>query len=435
MKEIATKDRSFQSWLKGKHQLLEKTVGAVVLAVEIIALLTHIYSGMSKVVLTQVLNLFFLIFIYYYLKDDFAKRYSVDAEDPRVARILRFPEGADNKETIRKLDFYSNILVSQLKNINYFILSTAVLYILLLAQTVLVGKSSEAVQYAFHFATDLISYAGAFFLLRCFYVMYLPTIEGGKDVLREKTNIYILVGAFLMVFDVVITLKQQENGIFISEFICGVVNAVVFVLLIARFENKLLDIPPWVLCLLYVYAIIQTCLPFVTGNFLAKALGEQSQLKQLASGFGDLAVAFQDPSQKQLVQSLAKELDEVLRGRVELKHFLEEFGSIVLTLCLIGKVALSAVLLYVLNSRRIFYYFMTLRKIHEEEEEHWGEFEELIKEFPVKPELYSVVYCIGANENYIATIPHLFDDVTGEGRTAPEAKINLLEKIRRGNSS
>lgn len=343
------------------------------------------------------MNLFFLVFIFFYLKADFAKRFSVNVDDPNVARILRFSRQSNKKEKISELVFNSNTLISQLKNINYFILITALLYVVLLTKSIISGlydKGSpvnENTIYLFHFATDLLSYAGAFYLLRCFFVMYLPTVDpNGNDILKARTNIYILVGLFLMVFDIAITLTNK-NGIFISEFICGVVNAVVFILLIARFENKILDIPPWILCLLYVYAILQTCLPFVTENFLTK---------------------------------------EMLEANKDFKKFLESFSGIVLLLCLVGKVTFSAVLLYVLNSKRIFYYFMTLRKIHAEEEGHWVEFYRLIKDFPISPESFSIIYNTKTNATYIATVPNLFPDVSGEGLTTKEAKDNLLNKIK-----
>jgi hypothetical protein len=402
MENIEDDDHSFKSWLLSKHALVEKTFGAVVLAAEIIGLVGHILSGVSKLVLTQILNLSFLIFIYRHLKAEFAKRYSVAPDSPEVASILRFPDASKTKKgEISALVNDSNILISQLENINYFILITAGLYLVLLTESAvqklqeqghLLQMNKDFVDYFFHFPIDLLSYAGAFYLLRCFFVMYETTIDKtGKEILRDRTQNYVFAGFILMVVDTVLTVTNAKNGIFISEFICGVVNAVILILLVARFENKILDIPPWVLGILYVYAILQTCLPFVSGNFLAK----ESQFK----------------------------------------HFSEEFGSIVLTLCLVGKVTLSAVLLYVLGSRRIFYYFMTLRKIHEEEEEHWGAFRKLITDFREEPEMFSLIYARQDNSLYMATIPNLFPGVEGEGTTTVAAKKDLIMKIERAGKS
>jgi hypothetical protein len=82
MKQAENDDYSFKSWLLSKREWVEKTVGAVVLTVEIIGLLGEVYHGVSQLILSQILNFFFLIFIYFYLKNDFAKRFSVNADDP-----------------------------------------------------------------------------------------------------------------------------------------------------------------------------------------------------------------------------------------------------------------------------------------------------------------------------------------------------------------
>lgn len=389
MNHLETTDSSFKSWLFSRHEIVEKTVGLVVLVVELVTILGEIYPA-QRHVLTQILNLFFLVFIYFYLKADFAKRFSVDANDPNIARILRFPNSSkrEEKRKVSELVFNSNTLISQLKNINYFILFTAGLYVLLISQYVVTKllKSDIDPYHLFHFLEDLFSYVGAFFLLQCFYVMYLRTVDkSGNDILRARTNVYLLVGFFLMVFDIVITLTNN-NGVFISEFVCGLVNAVVFILLIARFENKILDIPPLILCILYTYAILQTCLPFVTGNFLVHGFEHTAEIERIVSGI---------ENNRQLVEQLhglIPVLNEGTRSAAELKEFLEEFNGIVLTLCLVGKVTLSAVLLYIVNSKRVFYYFMTLRKIHEEEEKHWEEFNTVIDVFPTSPEAFSIVY-------------------------------------------
>jgi hypothetical protein len=402
-------DNSFSSWLLSKHAWAEKTVGAVVLVVEILGLLGEVYHGVSRAILSQILNLVFLLFIFVYLLREFNRRFSVNTKDLSVGRILRFPEVLRSQKEeenvqakIGELVFNANTLISQLRNINYFVLFTAGLYAILLTQSVfaashLIGGSENygmtSSDVGFHFAVDLFSYLGAFFLLRCFFVMYLPTIdENGNDVLWKRTGIYALAGAFFLIFDVVVTLRSPRDGIFISEFICGVVNAVVFILLIARFENKILDIPPWILCLLYVYAILQTCLPFVTENPLTT---------------------------------------EIMAKNAELKKTIEEFRGIVLTICLVGKVTLCAVILYVLTSGRIFYYFITLRKIHDEEEENWTNFSKLIMPFALTPERFSIIYEIDKAGVYTARIPHLFSrHVKGEGATKIQAKVDLLNKIR-----
>lgn len=394
MEKVEISDNSFKSWLLSKHNLVEKTAGVVVLAIEIIDLTTKIFPTLPELVLTKLLNLMFLVFIYFQLRRELAKQYNVKVDDPEVARILRLwrYSNSHKQEKISELIFTSNTSISQLKNINRFVLITAGLYFLFLTQFVVKeirGVKEDDIYHIFHFLFDLVSYAGAFYLLRCFYVMYLVTIEkNGIEVLNKKTNPYIFLGLFLMIIDVCITFGVNgATGSFISEFICGAVNAVVFILLMARFENKILDIPPFILCILYLYAILQTCLPFVTNTNL---------------GFEE--------------------------------HFATEFSTIVLKLCLFGKVTLSAVLLYVLNSKRIFYYFMTLRKIHEEEEKHWEEFSDLIEPLPIVPEIFHLTYSTDSdfklnNPVYTARL-NLFGGIEGKGANPDQAKEDLIKKIR-----
>lgn len=383
---------TFRGWLFSRHEIVEKTAGLVVLIVEMISLLRELYlqHGAAKpednVPITYVLNLLFLVFIFFYLKDDFAQRFSVDAENPRISKLLRLSHFSAKENRIRILEFQSNTFIGQLKNINYFLVFTACLYGVFILQKTLLTHHVYGTR-TFHLVTDILSYLGAWYLLRCFYVMYLPTIdEHGNDILNRKTLKYVFIGLFLISFDA-FTMGEPE-GRLVSEYVCGVINAVVFILLIARFENKILDIPPIILCLLYVYAILQTCLPVVTSEITA--------------------------------QSLPKELSA----------FLSSFANIVLTLCLVGKIALASVLLYVLNTKRIFYYFMTLKLIHDEETKNWNEFSPLIESFSVEPEKFSIIYDRNPNATYTARIPALFDDVSGTGRTREESKSELLHQIK-----
>ena len=176
-----------------------------------------------------------------------------------------------------------------------------------------------------------------------------------------------------------------------AEFICGIINSVVFILFIARFENKILDIPPVILCILYVYAILQTCLPFVTGG------------TELIPGGHKVA---------------------------ETGEYLEEFKSIVLTICLVGKVTLSAVLLYVLNTGRIFYYFITLRRLHEEEERNWKSLKPLMEVNSIHSEPFSILYESNLDGSYSASIPTLLKEKVGRGKTEKEARADLLRKLQ-----
>jgi len=393
---ISRQDDSFNSWLTDKHNKVEKTAGAVVLLVEMLDILAHrIFPSVPDIPLTQGLNLFFLVFIFVQLGKEFSKRYTLSDKNPKiVAKIVRLWRYSDEhqQEKIEELVCSSNRLIGQLRNINYFILATVALYVLFIVQK-RTGNEADANHY-FHLLFDSVSYVGAFFLLRSFFVMFLPTIEEGRDVLNRKTYPYIWVGVVLMVVDYCLTYYvhegKQETGVFIAEFICGIVNAVVFALLIARFENKILEIPPYILFILYSYAVLQTCLPFVTNA-----------------------------------------------GQIFSKGFSDHFSSVVLRLVLIGKVGLAAMLLYVLTSGRIVYYFMFTKNLHEEEKEerHWENFKSLLTELPKAPEPFELLYEYDdASNSYSATIVprNLFGRITGRGKTLGEAKDDLRKKLRSG---
>jgi hypothetical protein len=176
--------------------------------------------------------------------------------------------------------------------------------------------------------------------------------------------------------------------VFIAEYICGIVNAVVFALLIARFESKILEIPPYILVILYSYAVLQTCLPFVSNA-----------------------------------------------GQIFGEGFSDSFSGVVLRLVLVGKVALAAMLLYVLTSGRIVYYFMFTKNLHEEEQEerHWENFKGLLKELPQAPEPFEILYKYNDESNsYSATIVpnNVFGKVTGKGKSRDEAKDDLRKQLR-----
>lgn len=412
-------DHSFNSWLFSRQEIFEKTAGLVVLVLEVLHNLGLLYS-VDEITFTHVLNLLFLLFIIFFLRKDFRKRFYIAYDDPEVIKIMKLSHFTEEhrKAKIKELTFNANTFVAQLKNINYFFIATAALYVCFLLKSGFfwLGKqpafielftSNNIIQVEdikalkpatiiiFHIIFDIFSYIGAFYLLRCFYVMYLPTIDvHGNDILKEQTFIYILIGIALILFDIFVVV-QNKNGLFIAEFICGIINSVVFILLIARFENKLLDIPPTILSVLYVYAILQSCLLFVTGDI-----------------FGD-----------------------IIKGHKDFENFLSKFSSIILTICLVGKITFSAVILYVLNSGRLFYYFITQRKIHTDAERQWRQLNPLIKDFSIEPEKLSLMYTRNSDGRYIASIPVLDKEIDGQGATAEEAKENLLDKIRKNKNS
>jgi|GEM_PF-3792800 len=404
---------SFNSWLRDKHNLLEKTAGAVVLIIELMEIIGRLFHKTPEIPLTEILNLVFLLFVYVQLTREFRRRFTLDDPDPKkVAKILRVWRYSDEhrQEKINELVLSSNKLIGQLENIKYFILATSALYALFLLKGFIEGEADK--HHVFHILFDVVSYCGAFFLLRCFFVMYLPTIENGREVLREKTKPYIWFGVGLMVLDVCLTIYVQDppaietgwfasflcgvtsvapdsgRGVFIAEFICGVVNAVVFVLFVARFENKILEIPPYILFLLYSYAVLQTCLPFVTNNGLV---------------FG--------------------------------RDFSEGFSSIVFKLVLVGKVALAAVLFYVLSSGRIFYYFMSLKSINDEEKEerNWENFKKVMIELKRGPDQFEITYAHDKEGRVFTAMvvpTSLFGHLTGTGEDADKAREDLLKKIQ-----
>jgi hypothetical protein len=405
---------SFGDWFFSKKEILEKTVGSIILILEIINTFSEAFHIEGEL-LTHVLNLFFLVFIFIVFKRELKKRFSLEDYNHDTEKILRIDKALKKEEKLNDLIYKSNIFVSQLRNINYFVLCETALYLFLLIQMYLTHIYHDERQHqtliallrlpendfqtfcvelkrAFHMVIDGTSYLGAFFLLRCFFVMYLPTVDSeGKDILNQKTNVYFGILIALMFFD--LFMMPSHHGFFITEFTCGIINAVVFILFIARFENKILDIPPFILCILYLYAVMQTCLPFVTGNLMH---------------------------------------GEALAGD-EFRQFSEKLTGIVLTFCLVGKVTLSAVLLYVFSSRRIFYYFITIHLLHEEEEFNWVRLKPLIREIEAEPEHFTIRYYYNKNQTYSASMPGLFDSIEGVGKTPEEAKDKLIKKIHGSN--
>lgn len=386
---------SFESWLFSKHQIAEKTVGLVVLAVEafnLVAEVFHMEGYKNKAVITHFLNFCFLIIIWLFLRNDFKKKFSLDVNNPKLPEILSLPDKIDEKGKISELIFHSNVFLAQLGSFNYFLISTAILYAFLIFKTQL-GEMKELQENIFHYIFNLLSYIAAFFLLRCFYVMYLPTIDkNGNDKLNRRTWWHLGVIFVLMCIDyfwVTSSEAHPEIGRFFSELICGIVTSIAFILLAARFQNKILDIPPVILSILYVYAILQICLPFVTGNDVLK-------------------------------------LDSQIA---------DKFKFIVLTLCLVGKVTLAAVFVYVLSTNRIFYYFMKFRLIHEKEKENWETFAPLVKESLLEPEKFKITYEINRRSEdskvflYTARVHGLIDGIVGRGKSTEEAKQNLVGKM------
>jgi hypothetical protein len=74
---------------------------------------------------------------------------------------------------------------------------------------------------------------------------------------------------------------------------------------------------------------------------------------------------------------------------------------------------------------------MTLRNIYDEEEEekHWGAFRSLIKELPHSAETFEITFTPNGNGVSAHIFPDLFGNISGSGRTAADARENLLRKI------
>lgn len=387
--QIETKKApTFIRWFRGPKDRIEKAFGLIVLFAEVVifALDFGDESAESKLFISQLLNFVFLAFIGYRLRADFDRSYWIDPKDDETIEVLNLPPVADRTEEVSKLNLQANILLQQFRTVIWFFWVTSLLYLWWLIEFGLKKVYGLSILPGYsHLIAVILSYGAALFLLRCFYVLFETTLDDdNKSVLRRNTFYYVFPVFFLIALDF-LHLDEAEYRIFF-EFVCGVTNAVVFILFVTRFHNKIMGIPSVVISGIYLYAVLQTCLLIVT------------------------------PDVKTIVQE-------------KFIHDIEVFANIILILCLAGKIVLSVVLLYVLDTRRIIYYFMVLRLLHQKEGEYWQKFYNGVTSQDVGIQPLYMVYTLDEKLGYIARFYSIFRGKRGVGRTPAEAKRNLLEKL------
>lgn len=352
---IQEKNSNFYKWLLSTNQLKEKIVSFAVLFFELLLLMTHNIQKLS-IPLIQALNLIFLLYFIYDLKNHFKLEFKVKSAENET------PLAAINNghHDLIRLQERANRSIKQFRNVGGFLLSTAILYLLLIFSNLekqyylsfTDGKTftrlQSLIEFIFNIAIHFLSYAGALYILKCFYVMQFPSFFKTNDFeskLETNTSFFwFFIGGFLIA-ELFLTFPMglginYKLATFYFEFFCGIVNAIVMMMLFARFESRLLGINPFIILLLYVYAILQTSLPLITENNL---LLPYSQNNNTGHNTENSNSAF--------------------------------LVTLILSICLLGKIIFYNIIVYLYQTKRLFYYFLITKLNFDKEDTNWGNFE------------------------------------------------------------
>jgi hypothetical protein len=343
--------KNFLEWLGSKSEAGEKTLSVLVLLIELLLVYFSSTENLS-ILITLVIN--FLFLCYFIFK--FNRHYRRPFDTKNFDKLKEFAL-VQNMNEIKfwKYEKRANKSVVQFRTFENFLYATAALYFVLIF-----GKihhvfftqmldsdnfSQDWIKYWMNLIVHFFSYVGAVYIIRCFYIMYFPTFRD-KDIHKKLRIVeHFWFGIFLILsIESIMTLPIEKItphfplSSFYFEFICSVANAVAMMLLFARFESKILGIHPAVTLILYVYAIMQVALPFVTDNIL----------------------------------------NLFFESKIELNHRpnYEAFTTVILVICLIGKLVFFNIVVYLYKTKRLFYYFIKTAVSNETEEEYWEQFAE-----------------------------------------------------------
>lgn len=345
-------NKNFTEWLKSRNQASEKLISIGVLAVEL--LLVYFSSTQNfSILITLVVNLTFLI----YFISEFNNHYKSDFATKDFNTLSEFNNNVDlNQFKFWKYEQRANKSIVQFRAFKGFLYSTALIYVILIfikfeayifkPENTDPGISSLHIflEYSTNLLIHFISYVGAIYILRCFYVMYFPTfsdqeIEKNNKTVKRFWFGFSLIAAIESIFTLPIhpIVHNFPLNTFYFELLCSVVNAIALMLLFARFESRLLGIHPAVTFILYIYAIFQVSLPFVTKNI--------------------------------------SNLFFLNKDQVPINPGYEFFVTIILIVCLVGKLVFFNIVVYLYQTKRLFYYFVKTAINFEKEDEYWLEFE------------------------------------------------------------
>jgi hypothetical protein len=151
----------------------------------------------------------------------------------------------------------------------------------------LLGPDERRGTLIFPFLAFMANNVSLFFIFGCFSALYLPaghktpTTPSGDlpitaDVLiaealrhrRRQKNLWLCFGGLLVLFtlafpgilwvkSVALTTNNWSEYVAVFDALSGTLNAVVVALMIARFDSKLIGLPPWLISILYFYSGVQ----------------------------------------------------------------------------------------------------------------------------------------------------------------------------------
>lgn len=343
--------KNFFSWFLSSNQLQEKVISVGVLFLEILLLMNHSTESRSIFILES-LNLVFLLYFIFDLKNHFKLEFKID----NLKNIKHLDLLIEDEHKLLKIQSRANDSIKQFSQFGGFLISTAFLYLFLivfkLENIIYINAThgsyliefQEFIKYFFNFFLHFLSYIGVIYVLKCFYVLYFPTFEDEDNVdsnLNDKTKFYWFIALGILIIELILTFPVGEHykvfG-FYFEFICGIINSFVLILFFARFESRLLGINPFITLFLYIYAIVQTSLPLVSGN----------------------------------VFDVSSLLNSNHENGIDMTFLI----TLILSICLFAKIILYNIIVYLYQTKRLFYYFINTKLNYDKQEEYWREFNE-----------------------------------------------------------
>jgi hypothetical protein len=338
-KKTEITEQNFFSWFLSGNEKREKLISFFVLFLEIILLTVHAIRENSFLICCTV-NLIFLLYFLYDFSSHFNEEFLISDIDKVADSLPQFKSKRLRKPEVMIYAFRANESIKQLKSFKGFLISTIIIYLILILDYLKIFSSAsqpDLYSYIISLLINAVSYIGALYILKCFYVLYYPSFNNQFQSTVHKIDTYWFVILVLIVFEALI--EYPRNNVldirvaFVFQFLCSTLSSFVLILLFARFENRLLGITPAILAILYIYAIIQTSLPIATG-----------------------------------------EINKMINDNI-LTDFFKSFKSYLLLFALIGKLFLYNIFVYLYRTKRVFYYFLMIKAVYDAEKSNWKTFD------------------------------------------------------------